>query len=218
MEGEEKKKKQTQTIFIVAVALIVLILGYEGWQISSMVSKTKSNAKNEKEVVKRTPSKSDNDAKEESISSSESTTNESYNNNTETTPTNSIENVDVSTLTVDSSKVINSEAKGWNYSEMGSSNDNLGLGISANKNSNTAVIEISWFKFHNFSTGYMRKNAQGGTFGDNVQKITFFILLLKRENVLWWIASKNTVFNFSYIIYFILYSYKLKKIFKIMKD
>ena len=172
MEGEEKKKKQTQTIFIVAVALIVLILGYEGWQISSMVSKTKSNEKKEKEVVKRTPSKSDNDAKEESISSSESTTNESYNNNTETTPTNSIENVDVSTLTVDSSKVINSEAKGWNYSEMGSSNDNLGLGISANKNSNTAVIEISWFKFHNFSTGYMRKNAQGGTFGDNVQKIT----------------------------------------------
>ena len=78
-----------------------------------MVSKTKSNAKNEKEVVKDTPSKSGNDTKEESVS----TSHESSNNNTESTLTNSIENVDISTLTVDSSKVINSEAQGGTFGD-----------------------------------------------------------------------------------------------------
>lgn len=163
-EGNEigMVKKKSHIALIIVIIILILVLGIGGWKITNTLNadkndNTESKRKKNKSITEETV---DNNVQEDSKNDSE-----------ETTDSNSIESVDVNSLTVDSSKVINPEAKGWSYSEIQSSNANMGLAANVNKRDNTGSIEIHWDKFHNFSTGYLRTNAQGGTYSDNIQTV-----------------------------------------------
>lgn len=81
-------------------------------------------------------------------------------------------NVDVSALTFDNNKIINPEANGWQYLELPSSANNIGLTLSVNSINNTGTIQINWDKFHNYSTRFIQNNIQGAPSIGNVQIIS----------------------------------------------
>ena len=151
-----EETKKTRKGYFIAIVILILLLPtcfFAGIKYKEMNTVEKdSNSTAKKNAKEKTTKSVSNATSDEAI--------------------NSIENVDINTLTVSSDKVINAEAKGWTYSEMASSNDNMGLAVSVDKQKNTGSIEIHWIKFNQYSTRYHQKNAQGGTYGDNVQVIT----------------------------------------------
>lgn len=153
---EEKKKSNNGYIIIVVVLLLLLpACFFAGIKYTEMIS-SKDEKKESKNMKTESEKKTKKDIKK--------TINEGT--------TVNIENVDINSLTVSSDKVINEQAKGWLYSEIASSNDNMGLAVSVDKQNNTGRIEIQWIKFNQYSIRFRQKNAQGGTVGDNVQIIT----------------------------------------------
>ena len=156
MEENQKKSKKGVFIFIALFVVLLPTTFFLGWKMNDIIVHTSTNKNNANEGTKKETKKIDDVIKDDDLESK----------------VEDITNVDVNSLTVESNKVINSEAQGWDYSELPGSYDNMGLKVSVNKENNTGVIEIHWIKFHAYSTRYREKNAQGGTFGDNVQIIT----------------------------------------------
>ena len=148
---ENKKNKKGYIVLIVVLILLLPACFFAGVKYNEMTisnkDTTKKQSKNKKNTKKETSATKEQDK-------------------------TSIENVDINSLTVSSDKIINPEGKGWTYTEVSSSADSMGLDANVNKKDNTGSIEIHWEKFHKYSVGYLRDNAQGGTYGDNVQTIT----------------------------------------------
>lgn len=157
MEENQKKSKKGIFFFIASLVVLLPISFFLGWKMNDINVRSSAT---KKDVNKGT--KSETKKKSELVEK---------NKNSEP-KVEDITKVDVNSLVVDSNKVINSDAKGWSYSEIPFSNDNMGLTVSVNKENNTGIIEIHWIKFNAYSTRFREKNAQGGTFGDNVQVIT----------------------------------------------